>query len=1230
MDLIKQQQLIKYLNEYKIDVLLLQETNMTENNKASINLKINNFTLYNNLGISRGAGVLSIFSNFFPSTITQIIISPGYVSALVFNVENKPYVIVNAYVPNEQNLAKEKLKELHAYLTTIPKETTIILGGDFNCTLQPWLDRSTGVEHHIPAACKLESIIKTFDIKDAYRFKHPNTQIFSKYTKNRTNSITHASRIDQIYISIHALENINDFSYIPAPFSDHFSMHLAFKLTCNKTAYWIFNNNLLKSPSLNRQIRELWSDWKACKSSFQSISDWWELGKSKIKSFIITHYSNPKYANGSLTNEYTYIGQLIPTNPQLYPYFISLQNRIKAEQQKYSIEEIAQTQVKNFSIGNIPSKTFFKSIIDRKKSVEIEYIEQNSVHLSGKNLDNFLRTHYEKLFADDLNTTENDNYLLDIPKISLDESQYLENPFTVEEIIISIKDLSRNTSPGMDGLTSEFYNHFIELFSEDLMEVFNIDINYPNSWTTQIIKLLPKTGNKHDINNWRPISLCNVDYKIVTKTLANRLKTVIGSIVNCEQSYCIPERTIYDNIIVAKFMYDHHSKHSLPLAMVSLDQSKAFDNVSHQYLFKTLQNFNFPPSFIRIIQKLYLNSSIIIKHQGKLLSRIPFKKGIRQGCPLSGMLYSLIIETFLHNFKKDLHDFNIKLPFTNQSFTALAYADDILLLVNKNEAFPVINNSLETYSKISGAKINLTKSQGLWCGSWRNRGDTPLINNWTNTNIKYLGLHIGQTDTSLNDDTFLLKITRALNCWKLKIQSMSLRGRVLLLNYLVSSSVYHILKVYAPHFSILKAAQDKILSAFWSGRRWMAENILYPSMNDGGLGLSNLIGKSKSFQLNNFRKVFTCTGTSISKLLQPLFTSHQPGSRNYFYFTQPKPPFPVMWTETISDLALKWAKVRPHFEIDPTKIKFSALAVIPLWRNPDVRDLTTGETLSLPLFEFTCSVYGDVIDQMGNPKIPIVDLGSKMLFDTVRAVYVNLNSASDKDAIESLVLKNNNKVNFENITTKIFYDLNQLIDKPPIFQWKVKWKLHMQVDFENIKHNTKNFYTYPTRAHDADISYRLLNHSLPHPNQTSHFSPNNSRNCNVCFSTDGSLYHRFFTCPALVRVAQTTKNIIQNIKTGFLLDNVNVLLGPKSRTKENALINFVLTSMKSVVHQFFSDSRRVHTNDIQIAQSTINRLFTSKIKSRIQAEFLARKEISFNAIWSPIARSNHRVLLYMF
>lgn len=136
---------------------------------------------------------------------------------------------------------------------------------------------------------------------------------------------------------------------------------------------------------------------------------------------------------------------------------------------------------------------------------------------------------------------ENENYLLDIPKISEFDFQYLENPFTVEEIKESIKTLTKNTSPGMDGLTSEFYQHFMNLFSDDLIEVFRTDTNYPNSWTTQVIKLLPKAGNKHDINYWRPISLCNGDYKIIAKALSNRLKTVIGSVVNCEQSYCIPQ-----------------------------------------------------------------------------------------------------------------------------------------------------------------------------------------------------------------------------------------------------------------------------------------------------------------------------------------------------------------------------------------------------------------------------------------------------------------------------------------------------------------------------------------------------------------------------------------------------------------------------------------------------------------------------------------------------------------
>ena len=118
--------------------------------------------------------------------------------------------------------------------------------------------------------------------------------------------------------------------------------------------------------------------------------------------------------------------------------------------------------------------------------------------------------------------------------LSMEDSVVCDGPLTMDECATALGQLKPHKSPGMDGLTAEFYRQFWPVLRDDLMAVFQTI--YHNGYMslsqrTGIIRLLSRKGDRKDVGNWRPISLLNVDYKIVAKVLANRLKTVLGSII---------------------------------------------------------------------------------------------------------------------------------------------------------------------------------------------------------------------------------------------------------------------------------------------------------------------------------------------------------------------------------------------------------------------------------------------------------------------------------------------------------------------------------------------------------------------------------------------------------------------------------------------------------------------------------------------------------------------------
>ena len=217
----------------------------------------------------------------------------------------------------------------------------------------------------------------------------------------------------------------------------------------------------------------------------------------------------------------------------------------------------------------------------------------------------FYRTLYSNVPTDE---SARDALFSDLPKLDPQDSEDLDNLLTPDELDLAVKQLSNNKAPGLDGLSCEFFQHFWPLLKNDLLSVFNHAItsgNLPQSFQRSIISLIPKKGDLSDIANWRPISLLNTDYKLFAKLLANRLKQYIECIIHYDQSYCVPGRSIYDNILLVKDIINYSNFNDTPLAVLNLDQKKAFDNVDHGYLFDTMRVMGFGDRFIYYVKLLY-------------------------------------------------------------------------------------------------------------------------------------------------------------------------------------------------------------------------------------------------------------------------------------------------------------------------------------------------------------------------------------------------------------------------------------------------------------------------------------------------------------------------------------------------------------------------------------------------------------------------------------------------
>ena len=445
-----------------------------------------------------------------------------------------------------------------------------------------------------------------------------------------------------------------------------------------------------------------------------------------------------------------------------------------------------------------------------------------------------------------------EQFLNNLPQVSQQDNSDLESPLTLQELQAALMSMENGKSPGIDGLPVDFYKSFWSTIGEDLLEVLRNSFlggKLPLGCRRAVITLLPKKGDLCEIKNWRPVSLLCADYKILSKVLANRLKNVMEQVVHVDQSYCIPGRSIRDNISLIRDYLEISGSLNLKFGLVSLDQQKAFDRVEHQYLWKTLEAFGFSSVFVRMIRTLYVDIESVLKVNGGLSAPFSIKRGIRQGCALSGMLYSLACEPLLCKIRRDLK--GVKIRDDMAPLHLSAYADDIIVAVADDSDVQKLMQITESYGKISSSKVNWEKSTALLVGQWQ--GNVPRLPDrltWGRRGIKYLGIYLGdQTEGMKNWEGEIEKWEGRLKKWQWLLPRMSFRGRTLIINNLVASTLWHRLTVVEPPPGLLVKLQRLIVDFFWDRLHWVPQSVLFLPKEEGGQGLVHLESRKTAFRL---------------------------------------------------------------------------------------------------------------------------------------------------------------------------------------------------------------------------------------------------------------------------------------------------------------------------------------------------------------------------------------------
>lgn len=179
-------------------------------------------------------------------------------------------------------------------------------------------------------------------------------------------------------------------------------------------------------------------------------------------------------------------------------------------------------------------------------------------------------------------TVERLQELLDF-KCSEEDCRLLEREVTKEEIKGFLFKMPGDKSPGPDGFTSEFFKESWSVIGDDItvaIQSFFITWFLPKGLNSTILALIPKKNEAQEMRDYRPISCCNVLYKVISKLIANRLKVILPKFIADNQSTFIKERLLMENVLLAtELVKDYHKDSVSPRCVMKIDISKAFDSV---------------------------------------------------------------------------------------------------------------------------------------------------------------------------------------------------------------------------------------------------------------------------------------------------------------------------------------------------------------------------------------------------------------------------------------------------------------------------------------------------------------------------------------------------------------------------------------------------------------------------------------------------------------------------
>ncbi len=405
---------------------------------------------------------------------------------------------------------------------------------------------------------------------------------------------------------------------------------------------------------------------------------------------------------------------------------------------------------------------------------------------------------------------------------------------------------------GVDGIPLEFFKKFkhvkkkssftfvevMTIVTTILVETAKYSCKMPVKWSEGCIKIMYKKGDTGDIANYRPLSMINTIYKLVTSVILNRLSGPFATCIGEHQTGFMAGRSIFDNIKLAQALIDRADQLGTPLYIALLDQKKAYDMVDHGFLWKALTRYGVPQGLIQAIKWAYEGAQSRVEINRFLTDPIKLTRGVRQGDPLSCLLFNAVIEP-LALLLKDCG----RLPgFTDRRgrvHKVGMYADDTAVILTRLQEFAIVLKRYALYSEATGGQLNLLKTVIVAAGVKEAPPKCGVVTVLFQTPATYLGIPIGSNICTKSFKAELLaKLKAKIAKWERKRHAVS--TKILIAKSCLDSLLWHSLRCL--HFTNeeLKEFQSVIRAYIWTTKRPLSFFNTARPRSEGGIAEMDL------------------------------------------------------------------------------------------------------------------------------------------------------------------------------------------------------------------------------------------------------------------------------------------------------------------------------------------------------------------------------------------------------